>query len=399
MGVAQSDGLVLFGASGDLAYKMIFPALAAMERRGRLNVPVIGVARTKWTLKQFRARVADSVREHGTPADRKALPALLRRMGYVAGEYHKRTTYAAIGRALGGAAAHDLLPGDPAQPVPGRRGWAGPLRLREERPSRRREAVRARPRVGAGAEPDRSHRVRRAVDLPHRSLPGQGVGAEPAGVPIRELVSRADLERALHRERSDHDGGDVRRRDARALLRGGGRDPRRRPEPPLAGGGGAGDGAAGPDLPRFGARREGEGVSRDPAAAAGRPRARSIRRLPAGEGRRARFDGGDVRGAAPAHRFVALGGRAVFHPRGQAPGDVMHRGAGDAQAAAAAARSRRRQLLSFSAEPGRHHRARRARQEAGRSDGVGADGAAPGASSGRERDASLRTAAGRGDGG
>ncbi len=103
MGVAQSDGLVLFGASGDLAYKMIFPALAAMERRGRLNVPVIGVARTKWTVKQFRARVADSVREHGTPADRKALPGLLRRMGYVAGEYDKRATFAAIGRALGGA--------------------------------------------------------------------------------------------------------------------------------------------------------------------------------------------------------------------------------------------------------------------------------------------------------
>jgi glucose-6-phosphate 1-dehydrogenase len=103
MGVAQSDGLVLFGASGDLAYKMIFPALAAMERRGRLNVPVIGVARTKWTVKQFRARVADSVRQHGTPADRKALPALLRRMGYVAGEYDRRATFAAIGRALAGA--------------------------------------------------------------------------------------------------------------------------------------------------------------------------------------------------------------------------------------------------------------------------------------------------------
>ena len=46
---ARSDGLVIFGASGDLAYKMIFPALAAMERRGRLNVPVIGVARTGWS--------------------------------------------------------------------------------------------------------------------------------------------------------------------------------------------------------------------------------------------------------------------------------------------------------------------------------------------------------------
>jgi glucose-6-phosphate 1-dehydrogenase len=102
MDVAQSDGLVLFGASGDLAYRMIFPALAAMERRGRLHVPVIGVARTKWTLKQFRARVADSVGEHGSPADRKVLPALLRRMGYVAGEYHKRATYGAIRRALSG---------------------------------------------------------------------------------------------------------------------------------------------------------------------------------------------------------------------------------------------------------------------------------------------------------
>jgi glucose-6-phosphate 1-dehydrogenase len=100
---AQSDGLVLFGASGDLAYKMIFPALAALERRGRLNVPVIGVARSGWTLKQFRARAADSVGEHGRPSDRKALPALLERLRYVAGEYGKPATYAAIGRALGGA--------------------------------------------------------------------------------------------------------------------------------------------------------------------------------------------------------------------------------------------------------------------------------------------------------
>jgi glucose-6-phosphate 1-dehydrogenase len=104
MDLAQSDGLVLFGASGDLAYKMIFPALAALEARGRLNLPVIGVARSAWSLKQFRARAAASVGEHGTPAGRKALPALLRRLAYVAGEYHKPATYAAIRRELGGAA-------------------------------------------------------------------------------------------------------------------------------------------------------------------------------------------------------------------------------------------------------------------------------------------------------
>jgi len=104
MGVAPSDGLVVFGASGDLAHKMIFPALAALERRGRLNVPVIGVARTNWTLKQFRARAADSVGAHGTAADRKALPALLARLRYVSGEYHKPATYAAIRRELGSVA-------------------------------------------------------------------------------------------------------------------------------------------------------------------------------------------------------------------------------------------------------------------------------------------------------
>src|SRR5262245_35068731 len=104
MGAAQSDGLVLFGASGDLAYKMIFPALAALERRGRLNAPVIGVSRTPWSLKQFRARAAESVAEHGRPADRKALPALLAGLDYVSGEYHKPATYAAIHRQLRGAA-------------------------------------------------------------------------------------------------------------------------------------------------------------------------------------------------------------------------------------------------------------------------------------------------------
>ncbi|HMF41073.1 MAG TPA: glucose-6-phosphate dehydrogenase [Polyangia bacterium] len=102
MGVAQSGGLVLFGASGDLAHRMIFPALAALERRGRLNVPVIGVARTNWTIRQFRARVVDSLRKHGTADDRTAPPGLLKRLRYVAGEYHKPATYAAIRRELGG---------------------------------------------------------------------------------------------------------------------------------------------------------------------------------------------------------------------------------------------------------------------------------------------------------
>ena len=61
----HSDALVFFGATGDLAYKKIFPALQAMLKRGHLNVPVIGVAKAGWTLDQFRARAHDSLEKHG----------------------------------------------------------------------------------------------------------------------------------------------------------------------------------------------------------------------------------------------------------------------------------------------------------------------------------------------
>jgi glucose-6-phosphate 1-dehydrogenase len=56
MNRSHSDALVFFGATGDLIYKKIFPALYAMERRGHLKVPVIGVARSDWTIEKFRAR-------------------------------------------------------------------------------------------------------------------------------------------------------------------------------------------------------------------------------------------------------------------------------------------------------------------------------------------------------
>ena len=65
MSAAHSDALAFFGASGDLVYKKIFPALHAMARRGRLDVPVIGVARSDWTLEQFRARARESLAQHG----------------------------------------------------------------------------------------------------------------------------------------------------------------------------------------------------------------------------------------------------------------------------------------------------------------------------------------------
>ena len=65
MSVIHSDALVFFGATGDLAYKKIFPSLQAMLKRGNLNVPVIGVAKAGWTVEQLRARAKDSLEKHG----------------------------------------------------------------------------------------------------------------------------------------------------------------------------------------------------------------------------------------------------------------------------------------------------------------------------------------------
>src|SRR5882762_10976870 len=65
MNVSHSDALVFFGATGDLAYKKIFPALQAMVKRGHLNIPVIGVAKSGWNLDQFRERARESVAQHG----------------------------------------------------------------------------------------------------------------------------------------------------------------------------------------------------------------------------------------------------------------------------------------------------------------------------------------------
>jgi glucose-6-phosphate 1-dehydrogenase len=103
MSAARSDALVFFGATGDLANKKIFPALHAMARRGHLDVPVIGVARSGWTVEQLRARARDSIAQHGGGVDEAAFAKLAARLSYVDGDYHDPSTYAALRKALGGA--------------------------------------------------------------------------------------------------------------------------------------------------------------------------------------------------------------------------------------------------------------------------------------------------------
>jgi glucose-6-phosphate 1-dehydrogenase len=102
-GPEPSDALVFFGASGDLAYKKIFPALLALIRHGRLEVPIIGVAKSGWTLEQFRARARDSIATHAGPVDEAAFARLVARLRYVDGEYHDPATYRGLVAELAGA--------------------------------------------------------------------------------------------------------------------------------------------------------------------------------------------------------------------------------------------------------------------------------------------------------
>jgi glucose-6-phosphate 1-dehydrogenase len=95
----RSDALVFFGVTGDLAYKKIFPALQAMARRGNLEVPVIGVARSGWTIDQLRARARESVTNHGG-LDPEAFAKLEARLRYVNGDYGNPSTYEALRAAL-----------------------------------------------------------------------------------------------------------------------------------------------------------------------------------------------------------------------------------------------------------------------------------------------------------
>jgi glucose-6-phosphate 1-dehydrogenase len=96
----RSDALVLFGATGDLAFKQIFPALYAMARRGHLHFPVIGMARPAWTDEQLRARARESVAAQGD-VDPVILERLTSELRYVAGDYRDPAVFAALRRALG----------------------------------------------------------------------------------------------------------------------------------------------------------------------------------------------------------------------------------------------------------------------------------------------------------
>ena len=215
----HSDALVFFGATGDLAYKKIFPSLQAMVKRGHLNVPVIGVAKAGWNLDQLQGAGARQPRE----ARRTSIP--------------RPSTSCAACCATSTATTRTPRPFRPSArssaPRSGRRttwpsrprcsGWSwsswpksgctGGARVIVEKPfGRDLASAQELNRILLGTFDE-------AVDLPHRPLPGQAAGAQHALLPLRQRVPGAVLEPQPRRERADHHGGELRRPGPRRLLR------------------------------------------------------------------------------------------------------------------------------------------------------------------------------------
>jgi glucose-6-phosphate 1-dehydrogenase len=103
MGSHAADALVFYGATGDLAFKKIFPALQSMIRRGTLDVPVIGVAKQGWTIEDLKVRARDSLEKHGGGVEPDAFAKLTKLLRYVDGDYAAAETFDALRRELGGA--------------------------------------------------------------------------------------------------------------------------------------------------------------------------------------------------------------------------------------------------------------------------------------------------------
>ena len=101
----RSDAFVFFGATGDLAYKKIFPALHNMTRHGTLECPVIGIAKSGWNLERLRQRAHESIQAHGGGVDEAVFAQLAKQLHYIDGDYSDPSTFAKLREELGNASA------------------------------------------------------------------------------------------------------------------------------------------------------------------------------------------------------------------------------------------------------------------------------------------------------
>ena len=206
---AVADAFVFFGATGDLAYKKIFPALQGMVRRGNLNCPVVGVAKSGWTVQQLRERARASLTEHGG-VDEAAFEKLSSLLAYIDRRLRQPRHVRRPAQGARQREEPDPLPRHPSQPLRRRDRGARRLGLRRGGARRDREALRTRCRERARVERHAALGVPGGLRLSHRSLSRQGSGREPALLPLREHVSGADLEPQLRRLRADHHGRELR---------------------------------------------------------------------------------------------------------------------------------------------------------------------------------------------
>src|SRR3984893_12622958 len=204
-----SDAIVFFGATGDLAYKQIFPSLQGLVRDEGLDVPIIGVAKAGWSLDQLKARAKDSLSSHGG-LDTKAFAKLVSLLRYVDGDYNDPSTYVRLGQELKGARRplHYLAipPSLFATVAEGlaKQGAGTDARLVVEKPFRHnREAGRPLARNFQPFFSGRKH-------FSDRSLPRQGASTEHPLYAIFECDVRTGLEPHLHQQHSNHHGGKLR---------------------------------------------------------------------------------------------------------------------------------------------------------------------------------------------
>ena len=329
-----SDAIVFFGATGDLAYKQIFPALLGLVRDEGLNVPIIGVAKAGWNLDKLKERAADSLQHHGG-GDPKVQQRLMDLLRYVDGDYNDDATFTELRKQLGKAqrplhylAVPPSLFATVSQAL-SRSGCAENARLVIEKPfghnratalalSRLLESLFPEENIFRidhymGKEPVQNIVYTRFANsifepLWNRDHIGsiQITMAEDFGVQdrghfydetgaIRDVVQNHMLQ-VLAQLTMDPPTGEEHEamRDQKAALL--------KAVRPL-----------------------------DPAAC----RARSVRGLPGGAGRARRLHRGNLRGREAVHRHLAVGGRADLHPRRQEFAHHRDRGAGSVQAPAA----------------------------------------------------------------
>ena len=244
MSALQSDAFVFFGATGDLAFKQIFPALSALVNSGGLEIPIIGMGRSGFNLERFQSRAKESL-ENAGKFDAAGFAKLTSLLRYVDGDYADPETYSKLRKELGSAqrpihylAIPPSMFGSVVQGL-ANAGCAKDARVIVEKPFGRDLAT-------AQALDTTLHAVfpEEAIFRIDHYL-GKEAVQNLALLPLREPLPRAHLESRVREGRADHHGRELRRSRPRRFLRGSRRDPRRGAESSAASDLAAGDGSAG----------------------------------------------------------------------------------------------------------------------------------------------------------